>query len=211
MDIYEALYTTRAMRRLKPDPVPLDVQARILDAAIRAPSGSNSQPWHILLVDDPAVIGQLAPLYFGVWKRRIETEFGEFRASRDLPSGVLRSAGHLAEHFAETPLLLFGFARPEAGSSIYPALWSAQLAARAEGVGSTLTTFLNRQSDEVFPILGVPEGEGWQMYGCLTMGYPTGRWGVAARRPAHEVAGRNTWDGALGFEVSEPLWSPDAG
>ena len=43
MDIYEALYTTRSMRRLKPDPIPLDVQARILDAAIRAPSGGNTQ------------------------------------------------------------------------------------------------------------------------------------------------------------------------
>ncbi|MGE0796656.1 MAG: nitroreductase family protein, partial [Acidimicrobiia bacterium] len=43
MDVYEALYTTRAMRRLRPDPIPLDVQARILDAAIRAPSGNNTQ------------------------------------------------------------------------------------------------------------------------------------------------------------------------
>ena len=43
MDVYEALYTTRAMRRIKPDPIPLDVQQRILDAAIRAPSGGNTQ------------------------------------------------------------------------------------------------------------------------------------------------------------------------
>ena len=57
MDIAEALYTTRAMRRVKPDPIPLEVQARILDAAIRAPSGGNTQNWRFLLVDDPAVIG----------------------------------------------------------------------------------------------------------------------------------------------------------
>ena len=43
MDIYEALYTTRAMRHVKPDPIPFDVQERILDAAIRAPSGGNVQ------------------------------------------------------------------------------------------------------------------------------------------------------------------------
>ena len=211
MDVYEALYTTRAMRRLKPDPIPEDVQARILDAAIRAPSGSNSQPWHFLLVDDAGIKQQLAPLYLAVWQQRLDNEFGKHPPARELSNPVLRSAGHLAEHFAETPLLFFGFARGEAGGSIFPALWSAQLAARAEGVGSTLTTFLNRQRDAVFPILGVPEDEGWQMYGCLTMGYPTGRWGVAARRPAHEVAGRNTWAGPLGADLSQPLWSPDGG
>jgi len=62
MDVREALYTTRAMRRVKPDPIPADVQARILDAAIRAPSGGNAQSWRFLLVDDPAVKARLAPL-----------------------------------------------------------------------------------------------------------------------------------------------------
>ena len=63
MDIYEALYTTRAMRRVKPDAIPEDTQARILDAAIRAPSGGDSQGWRFMLVDDKAVIANLAPLY----------------------------------------------------------------------------------------------------------------------------------------------------
>src|SRR5579862_8417146 len=63
MDLFEALYTTRAMRRVKPDPIPLDVQARILDAAVRAPSGGNTQGWRFLLVDDPGIKGKLGPLY----------------------------------------------------------------------------------------------------------------------------------------------------
>src|SRR3954466_10628773 len=63
MDTYEALYTTRAMRRVKPDPIPLDVQARILDAAVRAPTGGNMQNWRFMLVDDPAIRSKLAPLY----------------------------------------------------------------------------------------------------------------------------------------------------
>ena len=63
MDIYEALYTTRAMRRVKTDPIPLDAQQRILDAAIRTPSGGNGQNWRFLLVDDKEVIGRLAPIY----------------------------------------------------------------------------------------------------------------------------------------------------
>src|SRR5690349_13684020 len=63
MDVYEALYTTRAMRRVRPDPIPAAVQARILDAAIRAPSGGNTQNWRFMLVDDPAVKAKLGPIY----------------------------------------------------------------------------------------------------------------------------------------------------
>ena len=63
MDIREALYTTRAMRRVKPDPIPMDVQARIMDAAVRAPSGGNTQNWRFLLVDDPEVKAKLGPIY----------------------------------------------------------------------------------------------------------------------------------------------------
>ena len=55
MDLFEALYTTRAMRRVKPDPIPVEVQAKILDAAIRAPSGGNMQSWRFMLVDDDAL------------------------------------------------------------------------------------------------------------------------------------------------------------
>ena len=63
MDVYEALYTTRAMRRVRPDPIPAEVQAKILDAAIRAPTGGNAQSWRFMLVDDPAVKAELGPLY----------------------------------------------------------------------------------------------------------------------------------------------------
>ena len=63
MDVREALYTTRAMRRVKPDAIPEDVQKRILDAAIRAPSGGNSQGWRFMLVDDAGVKAKLGPLY----------------------------------------------------------------------------------------------------------------------------------------------------
>lgn len=208
MDVYEALYTTRSMRRLKPDPIPLEAQARILDAAIRAPSGSNAQTWRFLLVDDRELKEKLAKLVQASWQRRFDART-RAPSTAVLPAAIERSVGHLVQHFVEVPLLLLGFAQAHPGGSIYPALWSAMLAARAEGVGSTLTTFLTQEQETVFPLLGVPQDEGWQMYGCITMGYPTGRWGIAARRPAHEVAGRNSWNGPLGFEVPEPLWSPD--
>ena len=75
MDLHEALYTTRSMRRLKPDPIPYEVQARILDAAIRAPT--IGEGWRFLLVDDPAIKAQLAPLYRQGFERMIGGSLGE--------------------------------------------------------------------------------------------------------------------------------------
>jgi hypothetical protein len=80
------------------------------------------------------------------------------------------------------------------------------LAARAEGVGAALTSVFFFEVDKVLSILGVPEGEGWLFSSCVTFGYPTGRWGVAPRRPVHEVSFRNQWDSPVGFELPEPLW-----
>jgi nitroreductase len=208
MNIYEALYTTRAMRRLKPDPIPHDVQARILDAAIRAPN--IGQGWRFLLVDDAEIKSQLAALYLQAFERLFD-HYGINLADllrADTEEGrAARSGDHLARHFAEVPLLLIGFALTSEGSGIYPALWSAMLAARAEGIGSTLTGVLQTFfADEVMEILAVPKDAGWTMHGVVPMGYPTGRWGVGARKPVHEVAARNHWQGDLGFTVPEPLW-----
>jgi nitroreductase len=209
MDIYEALYTTRTMRRLKPDPIPYEVQARILDAAIRAPT--IGEEWRFLLVDDAAIKTQLAVLYRQAFERMVGAGLGAGLAEvlkADSQMGrMVRSGVHLADHFAEVPLLLMGFGRTRDGSGIYPALWSAMLAARAEGIGATLTGMLQSFfADEVFDILGVPKDAGWYMHGAVTLGYPTGKWGVGARKPVHEVAARNSWQGDLRFTVAEPLW-----
>lgn len=218
MDVFEALYTTRAMRRTKTDPIPEEVQQSILDAAIRAPSGGNSQNWRFLLIDDAGVKGKLGPIYracldmlwIGPYKDRIDA----MNARPDDPESIqLRkvhaSACWLAEHFESYPLLLLAFAQHDpSGGSIYPAVWNAMLAARAHGVGSSLTSVFLFKWPEVASVIGVPEDEGWNFAACVTMGYPTGRWGVAPRRPVHDVAFRNSWDGDLGFEISEPLWPP---
>jgi nitroreductase len=216
MDVYEALYTTRAMRRCRPDKIPMDVQRRILDAAVRAPSGGNTQNWRFMLVDDADVLGRLGPIYrecLGllwqtIYKERIEAAL----AAPELPESdqmlrIQRSAQHLADHFEEYPLLLFSFVQYDpTGGSIFPATWSAMLAARAEGVGSSLTSVFHFQVDTVLEILGVPKDEGWLFSSCVTMGYPTGRWGVAPRTPVHEVTYRNHWGTDVGFTIDAPLW-----
>jgi nitroreductase len=221
VDVYEALYTTRAMRRVRPDPIPDSVQASIVDAAIRAPSGGNSQNWRFILVDSPEVKAKLGPLYREsaamLWAGPYAERLEQARANPDDPGSasllrVAKSAQYLADHFEAVPLYLFAFTRnDQSGGSIFPAVWSAQLAARAEGVGSAITTILGIfRNAETMQILGVPADRGWAMACCVSFGYPTGRWGIAPRRPAHEVAYRNAWGADLGIEIPEPLWSPEA-
>ena len=112
------------------------------------------------------------------------------------------------KQFEDVPLFLIAFSRGDSsGGSIFPAVWSAQLAARAEGVGSALTSVLGAfHGAEAMEILGVPDGHGWVMACCVSFGYPTGRWGVAKRRPVQEIAYRNAWGAELGLDIPGPLW-----
>ncbi len=222
MDIYEALYTTRMMRRLRPDPIPLDTQARILDAAVRAPNGGNTQRWHFLAVDDPELIREFAQLF----RQGRALEYEKFTtgtgpmvatapganpaAHAETMRRIKGSGDYLADHFEEVPLLLFVFAIDDlGGANIYPAIWSVLLAARAEGVGGVMTMVLRNFKDRVNELLGVPVEEGWTMSAMLALGSPRSKWGVAAnRRPVHEVSSRNHWDAPFGVEVPQPLWPP---
>lgn len=217
MDVLEALYTTRAMRRVRDEPIPDDVVALVLDAAVRAPSGGNAQNWQFLVVDDPGVRGRLASIYREcvdtLWERIYKDRLDAAKAKPDHPDSkqfmkVVASVEHAADNFAVYPMLLFGFARNDpSGGSIYPALWSAMLAARSQGVGSTLTSVLMLSNEEVLDLLGVPKDKGWTMAGCVTFGYPTGRWGVAPRRPAEDVSHRNQWGTPLGIAIDGPRWN----
>ena len=210
------MYTTRAMRRVTDQPSPKDVQARILDAAVRAPSGGNTQNWRFLLVDDGDVKAQLAPIYREcmdqLWAVYYRDRIVAAEATPDDPESqsflsIKRSAQHLADHFEQYPLLLFAFAQYDpSGGSIFPAIWNAMLAARGEGVGSCLTAALAFRTKETFAVLGVPEDEGWNMAACVTFGYPTGRWGLAERQPVEDVTFQNHWGEPLGFAVDGPLY-----
>ena len=100
MDIYEALYTTRAMRRLKTDPIPMEAQARILDAAIRAPN--IGQQWHFVVVDDRQTMSRLAPLYEKAFERLLEsygTSMDELLRAEGDAARAARSGIHLARNF----------------------------------------------------------------------------------------------------------------
>lgn len=216
VDLREALYTTRAMRRVTDKPIPPEVQARILDAAIRAPSGGNSQNWRFMLVDDPTVMAALAPIYRAsmdiVWSQFYKERLEAAAATPDDPESqqlmrVKRSADHLTDNFEHYPLMLFAFSQFDgSGGSIFPAVWNAMLAARGEGVGAALTSAMSLNAQDALSVLGVPDGEGWNMACCVTFGYPTGRWDVAPRVPVEQVSFKNHWGQPLDFTVDGPLW-----
>jgi len=214
MNLIEALYTTRAMRRVKPDPIPEEVVARILDAAIRAPSGGNAQNWRMIVVSDASVREKLGPLYREAYAHLQETLYAGRREAAeksgdDAALRVMRSSDWLAENFEQVPVWILFLSRNDpSGASIYPAVWNAMLAARGEGVGTCLTTILGVfRSAEVFDLLDIPSDKGWQLAAAVSCGYPVGRWGLAKRRPVEEVTYSNAWGQPLEFEVSGPLWS----
>ena len=193
MPLGEAIFTQRAIRRFRPDPIPTDDLALILEAAIRAPNGGNAQPWRFIVLRDPEVRAEFATLYHEAWwaKRRDEG----YLTPEDLPdSPVTRSARRLADEFGQAPIvvLLCSTARgPGAANSVVPAAQNLLLAARALGVGGTITTLHADVEDRVHSLLDVPEEA--QVVYALPLGYPRGGFGSAQRKPLGEVAAVDGW------------------
>jgi nitroreductase len=220
MDIFEALYTTRAMRRMQDRDVPDELISRLLDAAIRAPSGGNFQNWGFVVIRDRTMKAYLGGLFREDVVTARRTRYRELdeavargeRSERlDAHAAFIRSMLHLAEHFESVPVLIAALIRSGEntiwpGGSIYPAVWSLQLAARAHGIGSVPVGSLARHQAEIFPRLGVPEGEGWMLATLVALGYPTGRWGVPPRRPAHELTFVEHWGQRPSWTTPKPLW-----
>ena len=205
MDVLEAIYTTRAMRRLKPDPIPPDVLRAILDAAIRAPSGGNQQTWSFVVVQDAELRAGLARVYKPAIEALFQPGGPYYDQMQDTgPAGeqvrrIARSALYLGEHLHEAPVIIVPCIHTggrgtniTTGSSIYPAVQNLMLAARAFGIGSTLTTIHRVRQDEVRELLGIPPEV--ETAALIPLGYPRGRWGVAERRPLPEVAFADRWN-----------------
>ena len=218
MDVFEALYTTRAMRRVKEDPIPDEIIKSMIDSAIRAPSGSNRQDWRFLAVTDQKVRNQLANIYRETWDYYVKSFYN---SSSDLGASNLKdkeqiesvrrisnSASWLAENYDKVPLLVLAFSRNDpTGSSIYPAIWSLMLAARSHGIGTCLTTVMSFKTEEVYEVLDIPADKGWALNATITAGFPLGKWGVAERKPVEEVTFLNKWGQSPDWNLTEPLWN----
>jgi nitroreductase len=211
MDMLEGIMTTRAMRRLSTEAVPVEDIETCLRAAQQAPSGGNIQPWQIVVVDDPEVKASFAELYRRCYMR-YETALAPMVTPPRTPEGLatwkrgLDAAQHLADHLHEAPYLVVFCAADidltitdadgplDIGSvlgSVFPAVQNFMLAARSLGLGTSLTTVFRIEQQATREILGVPER--MQIVAMIPVGRPLGRFGVAARKPAEAITHWNHW------------------
>ncbi|MEM9711976.1 MAG: nitroreductase family protein [Actinomycetota bacterium] len=213
-ELYEAMSTLRAVRRLRPDPIPDDVLERVLQAACWAPTGGNQQPWRVVVVTDPDRKAALQGIYAPEWARYAE---GFLANLAHLPADglakwqrVAAAGDHLAEHLHDAPAILVFCADPKrmaitdakldrvsmvGGGSVYPAVQNAMLACVAEGLGCTLTTLHCLREDEVKAVLEVPER--WATVAMVPIGYPVGRGhGPITRQPPGKLAYRDRFGDA---------------
>lgn len=220
MDVFEALYTTRAMRRVKEDPVPDNIIQSMIDSAIRAPSGSNRQNWKFLVVTDKNIREKLSNIYRETWDYYINSFLNSAKDpgasslkkqdDKDIETirRISNSASWLAENYHKVPLLVLALSRNDpTGSSIYPAIWNLMLAARGHGIGTCLTTVMSFETEKVFEVLNIPNDKGWILNATITAGYPLGKWGVAERKPVDDVTYLNTWGNKTNWNLEQPLWN----
>ena len=192
MDLYDAMSSLRALRRLRPDPIPTDVLERVLQAACWSPTGGNQQPWRVIVVRDVAKLQGLADIYKPEWDAYAE---GFLARVAGLPEDELNkwkrvaAAGdHLADHLHEAPAVMLFCANPKmmaitdakldrvsmvGGGSVYPAVQNAMLACVAEGLGCTLTTLHCLREPEVKELLEIPDP--WATVAMVPIGYPAGK------------------------------------
>jgi nitroreductase len=199
-DLFEIIGTTRSMRRLKPDPVPAELIHQVLAAGTCAPSGGNMQRWRFLVVTDPKVKGTVGAYYKRAWDEIVSPRYrsGEPApgTSRQRFARMLDAAQYLADHIHEAPVWIVPClegANPSrtAGSSIYPAVQNMLLAARALGLGATLTTLYLSFERDVEAAFGLPADV--HSYAILPIGYPIGRFGPVRRVPLAEVVYQDRW------------------
>ena len=199
-DLFEIMATTRSMRRLKPDPVPAGLIRKILEAGVSAPSGGNMQRWRFLVVRDPKIKGRIGAYYKRAWDEVVSPRYrvGEPApgTSREGFARMLNAAQYLADHIHEAPVWIVPClegATPTrtSGSSIYPAVQNMLLAARALGLGATLTTLYLNFEKEVETALSLPSD--MHTYAILPIGYPMGRFGPVRRVPLAEVVYEDRW------------------
>ncbi len=210
-DLFEVMYSAGSIRRLRSDPVPDEIISKILDAAVRAPSGSNAQSWVFVVVKDAETRRQLG----GVYKKASDILMKLYAGAARPPhmddnkyQRFMQAVTHLFEHMGDAPVLLVPCLKASmwtgasnlpadvkarmastarlAGSSIYPAVQNVILACRAFGLGTVLTTIHAFFEEEVREILKLPADV--QTYALMPIGYPQGHHYPVKRRPLREVA-----------------------
>lgn len=193
--LFEAMYTQRAIRYLKPDPIPDELIAKVLEAGTKAPSGGNQQPWRFIVIQDSELKRRIGEMYRTVFQRE---PGGHVPGAQGV---MLASSQHLEEHIQDAPVLILACLEHDGspstmgrGANIYPAVQNMLLAARGLGLGSVMTSRHKiRYEDEIKELLGIPENV--ETAALLPLGYPVDgvRYGPVKRMSVQEVSFLNKW------------------
>ena len=220
MELYDVMRTTFAARDFTADPVPDEVLEEILDNARFAPSGGNRQGWRVIVVRDLAKRAALGPLIEPTYKRYL----AEIRAGANpwntiapaevsqadvdavaIPPGFIDRLIHAPVLLLVTVDLAVVASMDRhlprigviSGASIYPFVWNILLAARNEGLGGTLTTFLAAEEAKAKALFGIPENHA--LAAMLPIGKPVKQLTRLRRNPVAAFATVDAFDGdALG-------------
>ena len=211
MDLYDALLTTRAMRRFTDEPVSEDDIRHCLRAAVQAPSGGNIQPYQFLVVTDPERRAAIGEIYLRAWNRyspavaasmppfKDDDAAARWQRNVDASDDLARTFGEVPVHVLVVVPKMSMAVRDDEGemdvgpvyASVYPAVQNLILAARDRGLGTVLTTVYRIHEDEVRELCGIPDR--YEVAAILPLGHPKGRWGVAPRRPAEALTNWEQW------------------
>ena len=207
MPLEEAMTTQRAIRRLTTDPVDDELVLRLIELALKAPTGSNAQNWEFIVVRDARVKAELARRNRQAWG--IYGKIGErLKRGDEKMLKILKAVQWQADHFEEIPVLVIPCLRgvrprfPQIGvaswyGSIFPSVQNLLLAARSVNLGAALITLPLWNTGAIKKLLGLPRS----VHPCcvIPLGWPRGRYGPTTRRPVGEVVsldryGNRPWE-----------------
>jgi len=202
---FDLVGNVRAMRRLKPDAVPLPLLQKVLEAGVQAASGQNTQPWKFVVIRDPIRKQWFAERYTAA----IELRMGNLKVSNQNTSTArqFKALRYQMDHMHEFPVLLLvcglrdwpfkvakvdrvGLAPPNFGA-VYPCVQNILLACRAVGLGAALTTMHQVFEEELHEYFEIPSDFGVVV--TMPIGYPMGKFGPVRRKPAAEKTYFDKW------------------
>ena len=216
MELYDVMRTTFAAREFLDEPVADKTLRKILENARFAPSGGNRQGWRVIAVREADTRKAMLPMIMPTfqrysaqvqagedpWNTIVETKLSDAEiAGSPAPDGFIRqvlSAPVLLVVLVDLAVVA-SFDRyldrvgVISGASVYPFVWNILLAARNEGYGGTLTTFISAREDELKTLLGIPEQ--FALAALVPIGKPTRQLTRLTRKPVDEIAMRERWGG----------------
>ena len=217
LSFFDLVYNVRAMRRIKIDPVPIELMMKVLNAGVQAPSGQNLQPWKFVLISDAEKKLWFAQRYAQAIESRLKFSRDDPRAKP--PGKQLKALYYQMDHMHEYPYLLLvcgkrdwpfkvaeedrvGLAPPNYGA-VYPCVQNILLACRAVGLGAALTTMHQVFEDELHQYFGIPDEFGVVV--TIPIGWPMGKFGPMTRIPAEDLTFINRWGDLINPTLADPL------